>query len=77
MAIRYVIARKITDGVFDVISRHRTLEAAERAHRCQNPWVYNADWARKHGMSGCGTFENIYALDEDGEIDEHWFWERE
>lgn len=64
----YVIARKITDGVYDILTRHYKLEAAKREHRRRNPWVYNPDWAQKHGMRGCGTFEHIYRLDENGHV---------
>lgn len=64
----YAIAREITYGVYDIISRHRNLEEAKRAHRRRNPWVYNDNWAQQHGMRGCGTFEHIYDLDEEGKI---------
>lgn len=48
-----------------VISRHRTLDAAITALRRRNPHLFDASYARRHGMERTGTFDRI--VDEAGE----------
>ena len=60
-----------------IISRHRSIEAARRAHRRRNPWLYNRDWAARMGMTHSGSFDRIVPLDKDGHIDDREWREDE
>ena len=53
----------------ELISRHWTLSGAERAYRRRNWWLYNHDRAYQAGLSNCYTFDAVYYVNEEGEID--------
>ena len=46
-----------------VISRHKSLNAAERAMRRRNPHLYSRRWAEQHGMQDTGTFDRISEIE--------------
>lgn len=53
----------------ELISKHWTLAGAERAYRRRNWWIFQRDRARRAGLSNCSTFDAVYYVNEEGNID--------
>ena len=59
------------DVLPELISRHWTLSGAERAYRRRNWWLFQRDRARRAGLSNCSTFDAVFRVNEEGEIERH------